>query len=43
LPVEGRGKLDFGWFDGIQGDDIHLTVTGDGAVFIVLDLSKIGV
>jgi len=43
LPLEGRGKLDFGWFDGIQGDDIHMTVTGDGVVFVVLDLSKIGV
>jgi len=43
LPLEGRGKLDFQWFDGIQGDDIHMTVTGEGVVFIVLDLSKIGV
>ena len=43
LPIEGRGKLDFGWFDGIQGDEIYLNVIGDGVVFIVLDLSKIGV
>jgi hypothetical protein len=43
LPLEGRGKLDLEWFGGLSGEEIHLETEGVGALFLVLDISKVGV
>ena len=43
IPFAGRGKLELDPFGGIQGHDLQITFKGQGAFFIIIDISKLGV
>jgi len=43
VPLEGRGRLLFEDMGGLSGVDIDLEVKGVGALFLMLDISKLGV
>lgn len=43
IPLEGKGKLELDSFGGLAGHDLQLTVKGQGAFFIMLDISKLGI
>jgi hypothetical protein len=43
IPLEGRSKVDLSWVGGIIGHEIDLVCKGTGALFVVLDVSKMGV
>jgi hypothetical protein len=43
IPLEGRSRMEFESFGGIQGKEIDLICKGQGSFFILIDISKMGV
>lgn len=43
IPLEGRGRLLFEDMGGLIGNDIDLETRGIGTLFLMLDISKMGV